>query len=85
MRLDPEIIGYFAAIFTTAAYVPQTIKIFRHRHTASLSLWMYVMISIGIAAWLVYGVMIESPSLIAANGISLVLTLSILAMKIRNG
>ena len=83
--MNPEIIGYFAAIFTTFAYVPQTIKVFREKNTKSLSLGMYLMINTGIALWLVYGFMIDSPSLILANGITLMLSLPILFMKIRHG
>lgn len=83
--MNPEIIGYFAAIFTTFAYVPQTIKVFREKNTASLSLGMYLMINTGIALWLVYGLMIGSPSLIIANGVTLLLSMPILIMKMRHG
>ena len=83
--MNPEIIGYIAAILTTAAYIPQTIKVFREKNTKSLSLGMYLMISSGIAMWLIYGVIIESPSLIFANAITLVMAGSILFMKIKHG
>jgi MtN3 and saliva related transmembrane protein len=83
--MNPEFIGYIAALLTTAAYIPQSIKVFREKNTASLSLGMYIMITSGIACWLIYGIMVESPSLILANGITLVLAGSILYMKIRNG
>ena len=83
--MNPEIIGYVAAILTIAAYIPQTIKVLREKNTKSLSLGMYLMISSGIAMWLIYGIIIESPSLILANAITLVMSLFILIMKIRHG
>lgn len=83
--MNPEIIGVIAAIFTTAAYIPQTIKVFREKNTTSLSLGMYLMITTGIAMWLIYGIMIDSFSIILANAVTLVLSLSILFMKIRHG
>jgi MtN3 and saliva related transmembrane protein len=83
--MNPEIIGGIAAILTTAAYIPQSIKVIRDKNTQSLSLGMYSLISSGIAAWVVYGIMIESPSVIIANAITLVLALFILFMKIRHG
>ena len=83
--MNPEIIGYIAAILTTAAYIPQTIKVFREKNTKSLSLGMYLMITSGIAMWLIYGMIIDSPSLIFANAITLVMAGSILFMKIRHG
>jgi len=83
--MNPEIIGYLAAILTTAAYVPQMVKVLRHRHTQSISLGMYAILSGGIAAWFVYGLMINSPSIIFANGVTFGMVLIILAMKIRHG
>jgi len=83
--MNPEIIGTIAAVLTTAAYIPQAIKVLREKDTKSLSLGMYIMISGGIFLWLIYGIMIESPSLIAANCITLALSGIILLMKIRHG
>ena len=83
--MNPEIIGGIAAVLTTAAYMPQVVKVARHRHTQSISLGMYCLLSCGIAGWLIYGIMLNSPSLIWANGLSLVMVLFILGMKIRCG
>jgi len=83
--MNPEFIGTIAATLTTAAYIPQTIKVLREKHTKSISLGMYVMITLGIAMWLVYGLMIESPSLIIANGLTLAMSCMILFMKIKYG
>jgi MtN3 and saliva related transmembrane protein len=83
--MNPELIGGIAAILTTAAYIPQVIKVARYRHTQSLSLGMYILLSCGIAGWLVYGFMIDSPSLIWANIASLAMILFILGMKVKCG
>lgn len=83
--MNPEWLGYAAAFFTTAAYIPQLIKVLREKHTKSISLGMYCLISAGIALWLAYGIAIESPSLILANGITLIMALIILFMKLRHG
>ena len=83
--MNPEIVGYVAAILTTAAYVPQVKKIARHKHTQSISLGMYSLLSCGIGGWLIYGIMVDSPSLILANGISLLMVVFILGMKIKHG
>lgn len=83
--MNPEIIGGIAAVLTTAAYIPQFLKVFRDKDTKSLSLGMYSLITTGIALWLIYGLMIDSPSIIWANGITLVFASAILYMKIRHG
>lgn len=83
--MNPEWIGLLAAILTTAAYIPQTIKVLRTRDTRSLSLGMYLMITSGIGMWFIYGVLLESPSLILANGITFLMAFTILVMKVRLG
>ena len=83
--MNPEIIGYIAAFLTTAAYVPQLLKVMRHKHTQSISLGMYIFITSGLATWFVYGVMIGSPSIIIANTITFFMALAILVMKLRHG
>jgi len=83
--MNPEWIGYAAAVLTTAAYIPQATKVFKEKHTTSLSLIMYLLITTGIGLWFIYGLMLGSPSLMLANGVSFVLTLGILLMKIRHG
>ena len=83
--MNPENIGYIAAILTTVAYIPQTVKVLRDKNTKSLSLGMYLMITSGIIMWLIYGIMIVSPSLIFANAITLIMAGIILFMKIRHG
>jgi MtN3 and saliva related transmembrane protein len=83
--MNPEIFGSIAAVLTTAAYVPQALKVYREKQTKNLSLGMYSLISTGLFFWLIYGVMMESPSLILANSITLALSCFILCMKIRHG
>ncbi len=82
--LEPEWIGGLAAFFTTCAYLPQAAKILVSKDTSAISLGMYVMMSIGLALWLCYGILLEKPSIIAANGVTLLLAVLILAMKIRH-
>jgi len=83
--MNPEWVGYLAAFLTTAAYIPQVAKVVRHRHTQSISLGMYSILTCGIAAWFVYGILINSPSIMLANGVTFVLALFILWMKLRHG
>jgi MtN3 and saliva related transmembrane protein len=78
-------IGLGAAFCTTIAFLPQAIKTWRTRSTKDISLGMFLIFSIGIALWLIYGLLQHDIPLIAANGITLVLALIILGLKIRHG
>ncbi len=77
-----ELIGYIGAFMTTAAFFPQTWQVIRTRDTRSISLAMYILFTLGICFWLIYGVMIESFPVTIANAITLVLSSIILYMKI---
>jgi MtN3 and saliva related transmembrane protein len=79
-----QIIGAVAAILTTIAFVPQVHKVLVHRDTHSLSLGMYVIFTTGVVLWGVYGYLREDWVIIAANAITAVLCMAILAMKLRN-
>ena len=80
-----EWVGSLAAIITTLCWVPQAIKVIRTRDTQALSLIMYLLMAVGIALWLVYGLALGSIPLIGANIVTLVLVLVILGMKLRYG
>ena len=80
-----EAVGLAAAACTTASFVPQAIRILRTRDTQAISLIMYIVFSVGIALWLIYGLAIGSAPVIGANAITLVFVLAILGAKIRYG
>lgn len=85
MSSSVELIGGVAATITTLCWVPQALKVIRTRETKAISLVMYLMLAIGVALWLVYGLMIHSWPLIGANAVTLLPVLVILGMKLRHG
>jgi MtN3 and saliva related transmembrane protein len=80
-----EWVGYIAAVMTTLAFVPQAVKIIRGKDTRSISLGMYVVFTIGIGFWLIYGIALGSMPMILANIVTLLLSSTILAMKLKHG
>jgi len=79
-----EILGFLAAILTTISFLPQVIKIYKSKETKSISLTMYVVLSLGILMWLIYGIHLKSMPMIIANTISFILTVYIFFMKMRH-
>ena len=77
-----ELVGHFAAFCTTVSFLPQAIKVVRTKDTASLSLSMYLLFSIGVLCWLIYGILIAKAPLIIPNIITLILAITILSIKI---
>jgi MtN3 and saliva related transmembrane protein len=77
------LIGILAAIFITAAGLPQLFKIFKTKKTKDLSLITIVLIIIGISLWLVYGIIKEDVSIIMANCLALIIQGTTLGLKLR--
>lgn len=78
-----EILGYLAASFTTVAFLPQAFKSIKYKDTRSLSLGMYLFFTVGISLWLAYGILKEDAAIVAANAVTLLISVVILAIKIR--
>jgi len=79
-----EILGYCAAVLTTASFLPQALLTLKTRDTSSLSLSMYTLFTTGVLLWLIYGIQKSDNALIYANSITLFLSASILGFKIYN-
>jgi len=78
-----EIIGLLAALLTTASFVPQVYKTWKSKSADSLSLTMYLVFFVGIILWLVYGIHLNSLSMIIANSITAILALLLILFKFK--
>lgn len=76
-------IGYVAALCTTIAFVPQLLRVLKLRSAKEISLGTFLLFSIGVFLWLLYGIYSGSKPVIASNAATLGLSLSILLLKIR--
>ena len=78
-----SLIGLVAGTLTTLSFVPQVAKAWRRRSVNDLSLTMLLMFGTGVALWLIYGFLNEAVPIIAANAVTLVLAMALIAMKLR--
>lgn len=83
--MNGEWVGFVAAALTTFAFIPQAVRTIRTKDTRGISLWMYAMFNVGIAFWLAYGLVLMSWPMILSNIVTLGLSGTILALKIRYG
>ncbi|WP_369049070.1 SemiSWEET transporter [Tenacibaculum sp. UWU-22] len=77
------IIGLIAATCTTISFLPQAIQVIKTKHTKDLSLTMYLLFTVGIFLWFIYGLVISDLPMIIANGITLIFSSIILVMKLK--
>ncbi|PFH90740.1 hypothetical protein COJ46_09480 [Bacillus sp. AFS077874] len=77
-------IGFIAAILTTASFLPQAIKTIKTKDTSGISLIMYILFSAGVFLWLVYGICIHDFAVISANSVTFVFASIILFYKLKS-
>lgn len=77
-----DLIGYAAATLTTVSFIPQAAKSWSTRDLSGVSLTMYSLFTLGVALWLIYGVMLGAWPIIVANAITLALAGVVLALKL---
>ena len=75
-------LGYLAGALTTIAFIPQLTKTWKTKSAEDISFGMLLTFSVGVLLWLIYGLLIDSPPVILANVVTLVLASTILALKI---
>ena len=76
-------IGFFADFCTTIAFLPQAVKVYKSKSTKDISLYMFLIFTIGVLSWLIYGLIINDLPVILANAVTLILSFFILIYKIR--
>tara|TARA_B100000945_G_C20071811_1_gene452824 strand:+ start:54 stop:323 length:270 start_codon:yes stop_codon:yes gene_type:complete len=77
-----EFFGYFAAILTTVAFLPQLIKTLKTKKAEDVSLITLIMFICGVGSWIIYGYKISSFPIVIANVITFILNFFILISKI---
>ena len=80
--MNPTTIGLVAGSITSVAAIPQVIKTLKTRHARDISIWQPLLLAIGVALWIVYGILIHDQPLILANIIPLVCNALLCMLKL---
>ena len=80
--LNIEFFGYFAAVLTTFAFLPQLIKTVTTQKADDVSLVTLILFLTGVSSWIVYGYKIASKPILLANLITFILNFLILISKL---
>jgi len=80
-----DLIGMIAGTLTTIAFVPQVWRVWKTRSTRDISLGMYLVFTTGVVFWLAYGLILGAWPIIVTNVVTLALTGTVLALKLRHG
>ena len=82
--MNNEVIGIIAGALSCTTFLPQVIKTWKSKSTKDVSLNMFIIASVSTTLWLVYGILINSISIIGTNIVVLFFSLVMLFLIFRN-
>ena len=77
------IIGILATVFAVSSSIPQIIKALKTRKTDDVSIWLVVVLIIGLGLWVIYGIGINDLLISIANSIAVSINTFLLILKIK--
>ena len=81
--LTISLIGILATIFTLSSTVPQIIKGIRTKKMDDVSVWLILVLIIGLSLWVIYGVGRRDIVIAGGNSAGVILNIILLLLKIR--
>jgi MtN3 and saliva related transmembrane protein len=74
-----EIIGYVAGFITSFSLLPQIYKLYKEQNADGVSIYYLLVLLSGVLLWLIYGIFINTFTIILANAITGLLILMTIA------
>ena len=77
------LIGIMATVFAVSSSIPQIIKSIKSKKTDDVSIWLVIVLIIGLGLWVVYGIGINDFVILIANSIAVAINIILLILKIK--
>ena len=71
-----ELLGLLAGVIGIIAWIPQIIQVWVHKRHDGLSLTTFAVVAIALSLWLIYGILVNSLAMVAAN----IMTLTVIGI-----
>lgn len=78
------IIGLLAGLITTSGFLPQIVKGYRTGRMEDVSLFMPLVLVVGMGLWLIYGLLIGDIPIILWNTVAIGLNVGLIYLKLRS-
>ncbi len=78
-----KLLGLVAGTITSVTFLPQVIRIYKTKSAKDISSTMLGMLIVGVALWLVYGIVVDDIAIMYTNGMVLFRSLIMLYFKFR--
>lgn len=76
-----KIVGIAAGIFTGTSMLPQLIKMFKEKKASQVSVFMLLILIVGLSLWVWYGFLKEDWPIIVTNIFSLTVNLVMIVLR----
>ena len=76
-------VGILAGVFTSVSMLPQLIKTFKKKKSEEISVLMIVILIIGIAAWIYYGILRKDYPILFTNAFSILVNIALLVLHFK--
>ena len=78
-----QLLGLGAGTITSITFVPQVIKIWQTKSAKDLSITMLLLLLLGVALWLAYGILVKDIAIIYTNSMVMAMGLLMMYFKFR--
>ncbi len=80
-----ELVGFIGGALATSGMIPQVVRVLKLRSAYEISLSFSVLLLLGAACWVVYGILQDLVAVIFWNSILVALTIILLYAKLKYG
>lgn len=78
-----QIIGLSAGVCTASSLIPQIIKTLREKKADDVSILTLIVLITGVSLWIVYGIKRNDLPIIATNGFSFVVNVTMIILRLK--
>jgi MtN3 and saliva related transmembrane protein len=78
-----QLLGLAAGTITSITFLPQVIQIWKTKSAKDLSMFMLLLLIIGVSMWLIYGILVMDAAIIYTNSMVLTMSLILVYFKIK--
>ena len=81
--MQPQYIGIAAGIFTALSLVPQLAKMIKEKKSQDISVFMLLVLLVGLILWIIYGCMKSDWPIVITNAFSLFINSAIIILNFK--
>lgn len=78
-----QLLGLAAGTITSITFLPQVIQIWKTKSAKDISMFMLILLMIGVSMWLTYGILVMDAAIIYTNSMVLTMSLIMLFFKLK--